>query len=50
MFRLQDFLEEHLRKESLTMDAGSGFPFGRPVAGLHVRYIAAMSYASGPIY
>lgn len=38
MFRLQPAVQEYITLQSKHMDDGKGFPYGFPVAGLHVRH------------
>lgn len=38
MYQLRPFVLEHIKEQSRIMDNGRGFPFGHPIAGLHVRH------------
>lgn len=38
MFQLQPIVIEHIHAQAAVMNRGFGFPFGLPLAGLHVRH------------
>lgn len=38
MFRPLPFVERHVLEQSRIMEGGNGFPFGTPLAGMHVRH------------
>lgn len=38
MFQLQPMVVEHIHAQASVMNRGFGFPFGLPLAGLHVRH------------